>query len=222
MDLTTDCIVYILAQDRRLLGMAHYLSKAIAIRARPFQLRMLMNNRFTLNECSSVYSPAGFYRQVRHPSRVLIWICEICIDDEWWSIGIAKENGRVCVRVEETISIRLAVEAGDQPDLYTSRELYRARGATLDRARELVIRTLDEMYHTKRTLGDVMHLYAFLLLHRSLFQGTVIFVEHMFKGTLGKAYRSWKKQTKAKRLIRKIDEMYIEIRKSLYERVAQS
>ena len=166
--LPIDVIVSILAQNPRLLGMAHYLSKDIAKKARPVQLRILAHKPFTyreMRECREPFAIAD--TQPIQGGKMHVRYASYFLEDTIWRLAVGPSG------VIGTMNYKLfrwskpfgqkPPCATHQPDLHTSILLHQRRGQ--DDALRLVKETLEDRYKQKRTLGQVVSLHAFLLIH---------------------------------------------------------
>lgn len=216
--LPIDVIVSILAQNSRLLGMAHYLSKEIAIKARPLQMRLLAHKSFTHCEMSMCRGPlamaetraidnVGTYRYYAfYFSESMTW--KIHTGTEWG-------NHQRYYKLYRWFSPSnfLPTLVTHQPDLYTSCSLHQQRGHCRGEALKLVRETLEDRYSQKDTLGQVVSLHAFLLIHMVMLGKYR--EPHVIARLNGDMGAPWHDDPNSFALVKEIEEWYAEIKATL-------
>ena len=166
--LPVDIIVSILAQDNRLLGMAHYLSKSIAKKARPIQLIKLIRNDPTFLEIGMFAltgAPFGCCTKESPRSNRTYSCYSVCVPKSGFARHtIVSDNiyynghgGDIqCYDVGSTEPYVPPIRA----DLYITQRIYQRRGGDVS-----VKIDLDKFLYRVKTVADVVAIHAFLSMH---------------------------------------------------------
>ena len=216
--LPSDVIVSILSQNSRILGMAHYLSKEIAIKARPLQMRLLAHKSFTHREMSMCHGPLAM-AETRAIDNVGAhrYYAFYFSESMTWKIhaGHALGTRQVYYKLYRWFSTSnfLPVLVTHQPDLYTSCSLHQQRGHCRGEALRLVRETLEDRYRQKDTLGQVVSLHAFLLIHMVMLGKYR--EPHVIARLNGDMGAPWYDDPNSFALIKEIKEWYSEIKATL-------
>ena len=208
--LPIDVLVWILAQHPRLLAMTCYLSKDISAKARSLRTKYLIYKPFLPREfgCPTRFpTPVGMYmangtKWCRSP---YAWVR--LLGKAWYVVLPRKDQNKYFAGTEFPWYPEIMTER--QPDLYTSRELYRRRG--VEDPQRMVREILCEKYQKHETLLELLTLHAFLLMHRVLLRGEGICHSYSIEGELNGPW----KQDIVNNLVEEIKEMYVEVMISL-------
>lgn len=170
--LPVDIIVSILSQDNQLLGTAHYLSKSIAKKARPIQLKKLIHNPPSTSEIPLITERASKGYCVRESPRpdITHYACySVC------TIGHAQNKFTLVTNdlygmydTEDAMFPGARDKTGTyfclpfRSDLYAAKAIFHRRGGD---ASALVRRMLEELLFRTKTVADVIAIHAFLSMH---------------------------------------------------------
>lgn len=167
--LPVDIIVSILSQDPSLLGIAHYLSKSIAIKARPIQLIKLIHNDPTHSETKLIASAIKGLCTKESPlsSRAYIHYSVVSLMHIRYNTTVrdnmyfSGHGGNVWAYDDDGVRRSLPIRA----DLYAVKKVYQHRGGHRVDAVALVQQNLDRFLLRTKTVADVIAIHAFLLMH---------------------------------------------------------